>query len=151
MLWPGPRQCLAGPHLLCVCRHKWFWIADVFHPSCLGCYHTQCLFFFMKRCKLCDSKCWKLRIFHLFVERQTGWHNFNQTMKCSLACLERKRKIITLCALLSEKPESGVHSINSFAPGKCPGGHVVVSGTLSEMAAPLSGDRQGKMAHAMPH
>lgn len=81
----------------------WFWITGMFCPSWLRCYHTPCLFFFIKRCKLCASKCWKLRIFHLFGETQTGWHNFNQTMKCSLACLERKRQIITLCALLSPK------------------------------------------------
>lgn len=84
------------------------------------------------------------------MERQTGWHNFNQTMKCSLACLERKRKIITLCALLSEKPERAVHTINSLVPGRRPGGHVMVSGTLSEMVDPLSGNRQGRMAHAVP-
>lgn len=74
---PGPR--------------KGFCVSGVLDPSWLGCYHTRCLFFFIKRCKLCASKCWKLRIFHLFVETQTGWHNFNQTMKCSLACLERER------------------------------------------------------------
>lgn len=141
----SPAVCLSSG------RHKCFWIADVFYPSWLGCYHTQCLFFFIKRCKLCDSKCWKLRIFHLFVERQTGWHNFNQTTKRSLACPERKRKIMTPCALLSEKPGSSVHSVNALVPGQCPGGHVMVSGTLSEMVVPLSGDRRGKRARALPH
>lgn len=58
---------------------------------------------------------------------------------------------MTPCALLSEKPESSVHSVNALVPGQCPGGHVMVSGTLSEMAVPLSGDRRGKRARALPH
>lgn len=74
------------------CHQSAAWAAQaildrgMFYPSWLSCYHTQCLFFFIEKCKLCACKCWKLRIFHLFVERQTGWHNFNQTLRCSLAC-----------------------------------------------------------------
>lgn len=80
---------------------------SMFSPSGLRCYHTQCLFFFIKTCKLCASKCWKLRIFHLFVERQTGWHTFSQTMKCSLAAWREEGKNGTLCPS-SQEPESWV-------------------------------------------
>lgn len=124
---PGsPRHVLgpAGPHLPGVCgpgcarasgRQHCFLHQD----SVVN--HTCYLFFFRKRCKLCASKCWKLRIFHLFAERQTGWHTFNQTMKRSLAAWGQEGRTRPR-PLLSEEPRSweagsGAGTLDPLSPG----------------------------------